>query len=157
MQANPNLVIASGKIEGEPCTENAPRGSGRLVRCDFWKKANNLQYPVGWGWEGWLIFKAMQMGLGSRCYSDIVTEIGRPTRMDAKKARLAGRGFYALGYHWLYVFYLTLTTFRRNPKAAWYLFWNWLNHPGVKRYALADWVNQMQKRRFRKRLRQSGF
>ncbi len=157
MQANPKLAIASGKIRGEPCTESTPRGSGRIVRCDFWKKANNLQYPLGWGWEGWLIFKAMQMGFESKCFPDVVTEIDRPTRMDAKKARLAGRGLYALGYHWLNVLYLTITTFRRSPKAAWNLFWNWLTHHGVERYAIAEWVNQMQKQRFKARLRQAEF
>lgn len=77
--------------------------------------------------------------------------------MDAKKARLAGRGFYAFCYHWLYVFYLTFKTFRKNSKVAWNLFWNWLTHPGVEMFALADLVNQMQKWRFRERLHQSVF
>ena len=100
-----------------------------------------------------MIFKAMQMGFESKCFPDIITEIGRPTRRDAKKARLAGRGLYALGYHWVYVLHLAFTTFLKSPKASWNLLWNWLTHPGVKRYAIAKWVNQMQKRRFKERLR----
>ena len=68
MISNPKLVIASGRIEGEPYRETTPRGSGRVVQFEFWKKVNDLQYPAEWGWESWLCFKAMQMGYENKCF-----------------------------------------------------------------------------------------
>jgi glycosyltransferase involved in cell wall biosynthesis len=150
MKANPKIVVASGRIRGEPHFEFAPRGSGRVVDADFWREVSNLQYPVEWGWESWLFYKAMQLGYEVRCFRDIVTDIERPTRLG--KAGLWGKGMYALGYDWKYALGRCVLTFFKSPKAGLGMFLGWLLHKNVKRLDIADWVNQMQKKRFWKRV-----
>ena len=150
MKANPKIVIASGIIRGEPYFEFFPRGSGRVVDANFWREASNLQYPVEWGWEGWLCYKAMQLGYEVRCFRDVVTEVQRPTRLG--KAMLGGKAMYALGYDWKYALGRCVLTFFKSPKAGLSMFWGWLLHKNVKRFDIADWVNQWQKNQFWKRV-----
>ena len=150
MKVNPKIVVASGRIRGEPYFEFGPRGSGRVIDANFWRGVSNLQYPVEWGWEAWLCFKAMQLGYEVRCFRDVVTEIQRPTRLG--KAVLWGKAMYALGYDWKYALGRCVLTFFKSPKAGWGLFLGWLLHKDVKRFDIADWVNQMQKNMFWKRV-----
>jgi len=145
------VVIASGRIEGEPFTETAPRGSGRIVKASFWRKINNMQYPVIWGWESWLSFKALQLGYEVRCFRNIVSKIGRPTRLS--KADYLGKAMYALGYHWKYAIGRCLLTFLRSPKAGVKMFLGWLMHEGVERADIAEWVSDMQKQQIWKRIK----
>ena len=56
MEADPKLVVASGKVEGEPYVESHPRGGGRIVDAKFWREVNGLLYPVVCGWIGRFIF-----------------------------------------------------------------------------------------------------
>jgi glycosyltransferase involved in cell wall biosynthesis len=151
MKANPKIVVASGRIRGEPYSEFAPRGSGRVVDANFWREVSNLQYPVEWGWEAWLCFKAVQLGYEVRCFRDVVTEIQRPTRLG--KAGLWGKVMYALGYDWKYALGRCVLTFFQSPKAGLNMFSGWLLHKDVERLDIADWVNQMQKNLFWKRVR----
>ena len=55
-----NIVIASGQIEGQRAI--APRGSGRIVNVEFWDNFNRMNYPIGPGWESWIVFKALMEG-----------------------------------------------------------------------------------------------
>lgn len=150
MRLNPKIVVASGRIRGEPYFEFAPRGSGRVVDADFWRETSNLQYPVEWGWEAWLFFKAMQLGYDVRCFRDLVTEIQRPTRLV--KAGSWGKAMYALGYDWKYALGRCVLTFFQSPKAGLNMFSGWLLHKDVRRLDVADWVNLMQKNEFWKRV-----
>jgi len=150
MKSNPKLVVASGRAKGEPFFEYHPRGSGRVVDANFWRKVSNLLYPVEWGWETWLCYKAMQLGYEARCFRDVVTELRRPTRFG--KAGLWGKAMYALGYDWKYVLGRCVLTFFKSPKAGWSMFWGWFLHKDVKRLDIADWVNRMQKSQFWKRV-----
>jgi len=151
MEANPKLVIASGRIQGEPFFEQHPRGSGRIVNANFWRKVNGLLYPIVWGWETWLCYKAIQLGCEVRSFHDVVTEVQRPTRIE--KAELWGKAMYALGYDWKYALGRCMLTSVKNPKAGWSMFLGWLLHKDVKRLDLADWVNKMQKKLFWKRVK----
>ena len=150
MKANPKIVVASGRVRGEPYFEFAPRGSGRVVDTNFWREVNNLQYPVEWGWEAWLCFKAMQLGYEVKCFRDVVTEIQRPTKLG--KTGLWGKAMYALGYDWKYALGRCVLTFFQSPKAGLNMFSGWLLHKDVERLDVADWVNQMQKNMFWKRV-----
>jgi len=71
-----SIVISSGVIEGEFSIE--PRGGGRIVDWNFWKKIGML-YPVNFGWEGYLILKAQSLGYNTKSYSDIVIYTQRKT------------------------------------------------------------------------------
>ena len=150
MKSNPKIVVASGRIRGEPYFEFGPRGGGRVVDADFWREVSGLQYPVEWGWESWLFYKAMQLGYEVRCFRDVVTEVQRPTTLG--KAMLGGKAMYALGYDWKYALGRCVLTFFKSPKAGRGMFWGWLLHKNVKRLDIADWVNQMQKNEFWKRV-----
>ena len=151
MKANPKMVVASGRIRGEPHFDFAPRGSGRVVDANFWREVSDLQYPIEWGWEAWLLYKAMQLGYEVRCFQDIVTEIQRPTRLG--KTRLWGKAMYALGYDWKYALGRCTLTFFKSPKAGVNMFLGWLLHKNIRRLDIADWVNQWQKNLFWKRVR----
>ncbi len=140
------IIVASGRIEGEPYTENAPRGSGRLVRAPFWINENEMQYPITHGWESWLLFKVMEMGFETRCFREITTRIERPTSLG--KAKSLGKAMYALGYDWKYASGRCFLTFFKSPRAGIEMFWGWLRHEDVKRLDVSDYVNEMQNKRF---------
>ena len=154
MKANSKLVVASARPKGEPYYEFSPSGT-RVVDAKFWRKVNNLRYPVVWGWEDWLYLKALQLGYEARCFRDVVTQPQRPvlTRARAWKTRSGGKAMYALGYDWKYGLGRCVLTFLKNPKAGLNLFLGWLLHEDVRRLDIADWVNQMQKDMFWKRVR----
>ena len=144
MESNAKLVVASGRIEGEPYTESAPRGSGRLVKTSFWKQISNVLYPIAWGWESWLLMKATQLGYETKCFKDLTTELKRPTRLG--KAGYWGKAMYALGYDWKYSLGRCSLTFLKSPRAGLKMFWGWFRHKNVERLDTADWVNQLQKK-----------
>ncbi len=137
------VVIASGRIRGEPFVEMAPRGSGRIVKTSFWIEINNMQYPVIWGWESWLCYKALQLGYEVKCFKDVVTNISRPTGLG--KAEYLGKAMYALGYYWGYALGRCFLTFLRSPNAGLKMFLGWIIHKDVKRADTAKWVSNMQK------------
>ncbi|UCG45398.1 MAG: glycosyltransferase family 2 protein [Candidatus Bathyarchaeota archaeon] len=151
MIMNPRVVVASGRAKGEPYFEDHPRGSGRVVDAGFWRKVNGLTYPVVWGWEDWICFKALQQGYETRSFPDVVTVLQRPTRLG--KARLWGKAMYALGYDWKYALGRCVLTYLKDPKAGLNMLRGWLVHQGVDRCEFADWVNQMQKKQFWNRVR----
>ena len=153
MKQNPKLVVASGRVKDEPYSENVPRGGGRIVNFNFWKEVNNLQYPVGWGWEAWLLYKAMQLGYEVRCFRDIVSEAQRPTGLKVPEVKFWGKGMYALGYDWKYGLGKCVLTFFKSPRLGWSMFWGWFWHKDVQRLDVADWVNQWQKNLFWKRVK----
>ena len=148
MEQMPRVVVASGRIKGEPSNETHARGSGRVVNAHFWRKANGLRYPVKWGWEGWICVKAMQLGYLSRCFYDVETAIQRRTSHDPEKMWLEGKAMYALGYDWKYVVISSIRVFLENPKAGVNMFLGWLRHEDVERLDVTEFFNQLQKRRF---------
>ena len=152
MESDTKLVIASGRIKGEPCTEFAPRGSGRLVKTWFWKQVNNIQYPVVWGWESWLYFKAMQLGYKTKCLNEIESEVKRPTSLD--KSGHYGKAMYALGYDWKYAVGRCLLMFLHSPKAGLSMFCGFVRHRGVERLDIAGFTSVYQKRRIKQILSQ---
>ncbi len=94
------VVIASGRIEGEPCDLETPRGSGRVYYYPFFKSIGF--FPENWGWESYVVFKALYMGLKVRCYGDIVSKRARPTSRSSRKMYYLGKAMRALGYDWKY-------------------------------------------------------
>jgi len=150
MSKNPKLVIASGIIENEPFDETAPRGSGRVYEYKFWDDINGLVYPVTWGWESWILFKAMSLGYEIRCFSEITSKVLRSTNFS--EAGSWGKGMYALGYDWRYVLLRSIRTSFKTPKGGLLMLWNWLDHADVNKLDVADWVNKRQKALFWKQL-----
>lgn len=149
MKDNPKLVISSGRIKGEPHFDLHPRGSGRIVDVCFWNEVGSLRYPISWGYEDWLCFVARQLGYEVIAFYDIVSQVQRRTKLGTA----AGKRMYALGYDWKYALGRCLLTFLKSPKAGWSMFWGWTLHKNVERLDIADWVNNMQKNMFWKRVK----
>ncbi len=152
MEKDQRIAIASGRIEGEPCREDVPRGSGRIVNASFWLKLNDMKYPVYWGWESWLYLKAQQMGFKTRCYKDIPSVTLRST--SPRKPEVMGKEMYALGYYWLYalgkiVLFSTKGFFLGSIRAL----VEYFAHPGVKRMDISSYVSAKQKKELAMRIK----
>ena len=149
MVTDPTLGVASGCIAGERSTERSPRGSGMVIRADFWRKASGMRFPLEYGWESWLYLKAQASGYSTRSFPDIVSVISRPTSVS--KGVLYGRAMYALGYYWPYAVGRCLVLLPRSPKAALQMLRGFVDHRGVGRLDVASWVSEAQRRSLLKR------
>jgi glycosyltransferase involved in cell wall biosynthesis len=99
MERNRRLVIASGSSYGHASPDIAgfPEGAGRFVREDFWNRLGH-RYPVAYGWEAWLVFKALQFGYHVECLQGLKYVHTRP-RGSTHGFRFWGKAMRALGYH----------------------------------------------------------
>jgi len=147
-----NIVVASGRLEGEPYASGIPQGSGRLIRADFWEKASSLQFPVEYGWESWQIYKALQMGYYTACFYDVVSK-SRPISLNSRKASKLGKGMWCLGYNWKLAIARCMVTFFHSPESGWNMFVGWLFHKGCKKLDVANFVNRLQNEIFWKRVK----
>jgi len=117
MKSDPKIAVSSGIIENEYSV--VPRGAGRVVRLDFWKKIG-LKYPVNYGFEEYLLSKARMMGYATNVFSDLVMKTGRKTgsKFNPKSYYYYGLGFKALGYSFPYMIVKVLLFVKRKPKGA---------------------------------------
>ena len=102
MSLDPRLVVASGRprTDGDVLREHSPSGSGRMIKHSFWRYVGG-GYPVNVGWETWLLYKALQEGLRTEQYEDLIYEHLRP-RGSMHQFTYWGSAMYCLGYHPLY-------------------------------------------------------
>ena len=117
MVEDPTLAVTSGVIRGEFSTE--PRGAGRVVKCEFWRKTG-FRYPVNYGYEGYLLFKAASMGYRNSIYRDLVMETQRRTGglFEAARYRYYGMAMKALGYGHMYAFGRAISFSRKSPAST---------------------------------------
>ncbi|HKU50403.1 MAG TPA: glycosyltransferase family A protein [Nitrososphaera sp.] len=101
METDRSLAICSGQIRGERSV--VPRGSGRMVRADFWRRFG-LKYPENYGFETYLLVKAQQAGYSVKVLNDLLTDSLRKTGKHYKKSVFVsyGKSLKALGYSRLY-------------------------------------------------------
>lgn len=151
MENDKDIVVASGRIEGEKFSKDSPRGSGRIIRVSFWKKFG-FKYPVAWGWESWILFKAQKEGKKCVCYHDIVSRTSRPTSKTGEKAFYLGKNMKALGYYWIYALGRCTIFFVRNPMLGIKMFLGWRSKE-VKELDVAEFVKKKQKLDISKRMR----
>lgn len=120
MDHNRDIAICSGQIKGEK--SKVPRGSGRIVRSDFWKSIG-LQYPLKFGFETYLLIKAQQLGYRIDVLNDLISLTSRPTRKSYKKETYIsyGKSLRALGYIQLYSAGRIGLISLKNPKGAFYM------------------------------------
>lgn len=101
MDADSRLAVASGRPStGNHSQERSPSGSGRMVRCSFWRQVGGA-YPLRAGWETWLLYKAAEKGLGVQLFDDLMYEHARP-RGAGHQFVYWGAAMSTLGYHPLY-------------------------------------------------------
>jgi len=120
MESNPKIVISSGIIKGEYSV--IPRGAGRVVKMEFWKKLG-LRYPVNYSFEGYLVAKAKSLGFETPVYHDLELETKRKTGSTYQPQTYFyyGVGMKALGYTLPYVLIKVLELSKRKPKASYYM------------------------------------
>jgi hypothetical protein len=98
MESDPKLGIAGGRFTKDLIRlVKFPSGAGRFVREELWVKVGR-RYPVAYGWEPWLIFKALQLGYGVESFSRLRFRHLRATG-SAHRFRYWGQSMRALGYH----------------------------------------------------------
>jgi glycosyltransferase involved in cell wall biosynthesis len=112
-----NIVVSSGAIEGEYTI--TPRGGGRVVNMAFWRKLG-LRYPVNYGFEGYLLCKAQQMGYEVKVFDDLEIYAGKKTgsSYNPDVYYYYGIGMKAIGYTIPYALIRALKLGLRKPKAA---------------------------------------
>jgi len=120
MQSNPKIAVTSGVVEGEYAV--IPRGAGRVIRLDFWKKIG-LKYPVNYGFEGYLLIKAKSMGYDVMVYNDLVIKTGRKSgsKYNPKLYYYYGIGMKAIGYTFPFVLFRIISLFKKRPLGAFYM------------------------------------
>jgi hypothetical protein len=102
MQADLRLVVASGRpsTDGSRSREHSPSGSGRMVRCSFWRQVGGA-YPSKAGWETWLLYKAAESTFQAQLFDDLTYEHARP-RGAGHQFVYWGAAMSTLGYPPLY-------------------------------------------------------
>ena len=87
------VVVASGSWAGS--SGQMPHGAGRFVRMDFMRKVGG-RYPVAYGWETWLLYKALELGYHVKNYHEVRYTHLRP--YNANNLFGWGRAMYSLGF-----------------------------------------------------------
>ena len=146
---NNDLAIASGIINGESQRDTSPRGSGRIIRYDFWKKYG-LEYPCWYGFESYIVFKALvenyRISVVRNANSWSQRKTGKTTNY-----KNYGKAMRALGYHPLYAMGRILFTLFKNPKSSTQMFFGFLDF-SVKKYDIASDVHALQSIQLKKKL-----
>jgi len=103
MNKDHRIVIASGDIQGALHPDVSPRGSGRFIRISFLQRIGGY-FPPYYGYEAWILHKALQLGYSIENYSDTryrhLREMGKKTRFKDW-----GLAMKCLGYHPFEVLY----------------------------------------------------
>jgi len=144
MRTEPKIAISSGMIEGEFSIE--PRGAGRVIRYDFWKKIG-LKYPVNYGFEAFLLLKAKSLGYEITSFQDlvIVTERKTGTKYNPKLYYFYGLGLKALGYTLPYVLVRAALFAKKKPRGAIYLLKGFFsNYDNLYDSELREYVKKTQ-------------
>jgi hypothetical protein len=150
MAAESDIAICSGQIAGERSV--VPRGSGRMVRADFWSDIG-FKYPENYGFETYLLLKAQQLGYQVKVLNDLRTQTLRKTGKNYKKSVYVsyGKSLKALGYSRLYsAARIGLVSFR-HPKAGFYMVKGYTSAE-VERYdpELRSYLSTLQHKRIKR-------
>jgi len=93
-----HVVVASGIAVGEKTLGIlSVRGSGRLINAKWFHRIG-FQYPIHYGFETWLLLKALATGFKVAIYNDAKFYLLRKTSMNPRKAYFYGKAMKALDY-----------------------------------------------------------
>ena len=141
MEEKESLVIASGTIKGESQRDTSPRGSGRIIKYEFWKKLG-LHYPSWYGFESYIVYKALVESYQVKVVRDVIGWSQRPTGKTTNY-KSYGKAMRALGYHPLYALGRIILTLKHHPKGAIKMTLGYFDL-SVKKYDIASDVNKLQ-------------
>lgn len=94
-------VLTSGVVEGESSHSLSPRGGGRILNAKWFRNVG-FKYPLNFGFEVYLVYKALSQNYKVTAFSDLKFKVSRGTRVSRRKLYLWGKGMKALNYWWLY-------------------------------------------------------
>lgn len=154
MKRDPKLVIISGSIKGDPVYVDAlPRGT-RIVKTFFWRSINDMQYPQVFGWESWLVYKALQMGYRVKRIPHLYIKSQRhPIEGALKRAYTKGIAMRLLGYGWFSMFGRAFRYFLLKPDSGIKMISGFIYARKIPLLDVAYWVNRNQKIQFFKKIR----
>lgn len=97
MEDEPKLVVSSGEWlhSSSRRGDQMPHGGGRFVKMSYMDEIGG-RYPVAYGWETWLLYKALESGYKVRLFQDVRYEHLRPFRPTNLFGW--GRAMYSLGF-----------------------------------------------------------
>ncbi|RLE90686.1 MAG: hypothetical protein DRN04_14540 [Thermoprotei archaeon] len=150
MERNKKVVIGSGRIFGERYRASFPRGSGRLVNASWWRELNNMKYPIIWGWESWLVFKAIQQGYEAKCFKDLIMFSQRKTKLSPLKAKYMGMAMKSLGYWMPFALARCFRASIKSPKLGLYMLAGYFSK--VNRADIASFVPEYQRKMLLQRI-----
>ena len=122
---DPLTVIASGISVGEFAHRLGVRGPGRVINT-YWFRKVGFRYPLNYGFEPWLLYKALSMGYKISLYNDIKFYLMRRTKINERKAYLWGKAIKALGYWAPYAFSRILNFYFKKSFYGCYMFKGYL-------------------------------
>lgn len=150
-----HIVFASGVAEGEVSRSLSPRGCGRVIDTKWFREVG-FRYPENYGFEVYLVYKALSQGKKVAVFHDLTFKLSRVTRFSKRKLYLWGKGMKALNYWWLYAFGRAVLTGLRHPVGGYMMLKGYLSR--VSLYEdIKDFVHDFQKKMFFKRLREVLF
>lgn len=141
-----DAALASGVISHE--TGQVPRGSGRIVAANVWRKLmGKLAYPLSYGFETYLVLKMQKEGYKVAVYPDIVGYVQRKTGVRTNFVSY-GRGMKFLGYTYEYMLgrALVLAARFRNPAKGVQMLVGYVSYR--QRSDLADYLDALQRKLF---------
>ena len=149
MTKNSSIVIASGVINGESQRDTSPRGSGRIIKYNFWKKFG-LQYPSWYGFESYIVYKALIESYQVKVVRDA---IGWSQRSTGKTTdyKSYGKAMQALGYHFLYALGRIMLTLKKNPRGGIRMMIGYFDY-SVEKYDIAFDVRKLQSIEIKRKL-----
>jgi len=103
MDHDPKLAVASGSRGLEQSDDTSlPEGAGRLIRLSFFKEIG-YRHPPYYGYEAWIVYKALQLGYGVKKLQELKYEHMRTFGVGHNFIEY-GPAMRCLGYHPLFVF-----------------------------------------------------
>jgi len=102
-EEDPKLAVASGTrgLRIRAAEENLPEGAGRLVRQSFFQAVGG-RYPPKYGYESWVLYKALQQGYHVNKFIDL--KYGHSRKFGSQHRFVEyGAMMRCLGYYPLYV------------------------------------------------------
>lgn len=147
---NEGIVLASGVAESEVSRSFSPRGCGRIVDAEWFKRIG-FKYPENYGFEVYLVYKALSQGRKVVVFSDLKFNLQRKTRLSSEKAYFWGKGMKALNYNVFYAFGRAFLFFLRSPRNGLELLRGYFSD--VEKYSdVENFVSVFQSRLFWRRI-----
>jgi len=118
-----------------------------------WFRRVGFKYPENYGFEVYLVYKALSQGKKVVVFSDLKFKLRRKTRLFAKKAYFWGKGMKALNYSVFYALGRAFLFLLKSPRNGLELLRGYFSD--VEKYRdVEDFVPVFQRRQFWRRIRE---